>query len=340
MTDAAQIQPALRRAAFASANIVLFLVGLFGFGALQTRDVNVPDSDTLPAKWNHCEQHGSRYSLLFVGSSLVAHHFIPAQFDAALKEAGIELTSFNFGQNGMYSPESFYVLRSLLEKTPLKPRWVVIDFMGFRPIIEGNEESARSVAWHDLRHTLLACQMLLSSDYNKRKSEPGLFYHLRLWAARTLGEGRGQTWLRPKLKLKVPPPAEVQQAGYEALERMVFDAKTEERFRGLVEGLIGTKKSADLPAVYRRELESLIAFVRSTGAEPIFVVAPDIYAAQRFNDWPPPGVAQFAYDHPETYPTLYRSDQRFDPSHLDGEGAKEFTRIFAGEFAEWVKRKK
>lgn len=301
----------------------------------------MPDSDSLGRKWRHCEEQGGRYSLLFVGSSRVAHHFIPEQFDASLKNAGIEMKSFNFGQNGMFPPESFYVTRKVLENTAVKPRWVLIDVMNYRPILEGNEESARAIAWHDLRHTILACRMLLSSDYTKPKTHPGLLYHIRLLALRTLGEGRGQEWLRPLLKLKVPSQtAKIADAGYEPLERVVLDAKASERFRLLVEALIGTGKSVDLAAVYRSELDSLVAFIRSTGAEPVFVVAPDIYASQRFNNWPPPGVAQFSYDHPETYPTLYRSDQRFDPSHLDHEGAKEFTRIFAGEFTEWLKRKK
>jgi hypothetical protein len=107
-----------------------------------------------------------------------------------------------------------------------------------------------------------------------------------------------------------------------------------------VESLVGTDRRAELPTVYRGELESLIRFVRERGAEPVFVVSPDIYASQRYNDWPPAGVAQFSYDHPETYPTLYRMEQRYDASHLDGEGAKEFTRIFAAEFADWMKRGK
>ena len=72
----------------------------------------------------------------------------------------------------------------------------------------------------------------------------------------------------------------------------------------------------------------------------MFVVSPDIYPSQRYSNWPPAGVTQFSYDYPETYPTLYRLEQRYDTSHLDGEGAKEFTRIFAAEFADWLKRRK
>jgi hypothetical protein len=339
VTGSTQTQSALRRIAVASRNVVFFFVGLFGFGAIQTHDVAVPDSGTLGRKWRHFEEKGDRYSLVFVGSSRVAHHFIPEQFDASMKAAGIEMKSFNFGQDGMFPPESFYVLRKLLEQSPAKPRFVLIDLMNFRPILKGNEEAARAVAWHDWRHTLLACGVLLSSDYEKPDGEPGVLYHLRLLAKRTLGEGRWQEHLRARMKIGVRPSTPVTLEGYEPLESKPLAASEAARFRGLSEAMKGTQKQATMPAEYRRALESLIAFVRARGAEPVFVVAPDIYASQRFENWPPAGVTQFSYDRPETYPTLYREDQRYDASHLDAEGAKEFTRIFAVEFADWMKRK-
>ena len=127
-------------------------------------------------------------------------------------------------------------------------------------------------------------------------------------------------------------------SGYNPLENRGLTNEERESFTKTINELTTTKRF-DIPAVYRRELESLIALVREYGAEPIFVVSPDIYPAQRYNDWPPAGVAQFSYDRPETYPTLYLPEQRYDASHLDGNGAKEFTRIFATEFADWLKRK-
>lgn len=329
-----------RRIVVAVRNVLFFLIGLMGAGALQTRDVNLPESGSLGRKWRHFEEHGAKYSLVFMGSSRVAHHFIPEQFDAELKKAGVEMKSFNFGQDGMFPPESFYALRSLLEQTPAKPRFVLIDLMNFRPILKGNEEAERAVAWHDGRHTLLALRMLLSSDYEKPEEDPGMLYHARLFAQRTLGEGRWHDWLKTRIKLKQRMSSTVASSGYEPLESRPLDAKEAERFRGLVESLTGTDRRTELPAVYRRELESLIEFVRSRGAEPVFVVSPDIFASQRYNNWPPSGVTQFSYDYPETYPTLYKAEQRYDASHLDGEGAKEFTRIFAAEFADWLKRRK
>lgn len=324
----------------AARNVLFFLIGLMGAGALQTYNTGLPESGTLGRKWRHFEENGSRYSLVFVGSSRVAHHFIPEQFDAELKKAGIEMKSFNFGQDGMFPPESFYALRSLLEQTPARPSYVLIDLMNFRPILKGNEEAERAIAWHDWRHTLLTLRMLLSSDYDKPDEDPGIFYHARLFTKRTLGEGRWHDWLKTRIKLKQRPSSAVANSGYEALDTHTMDQKESERFLALAETLKNSDRRAELPAVYRRELESLIRFVREHGAEPVFVVSPDIFASQRYTNWPPAGVTQFSYDYPGKYPTLYRVDQRFDASHLDDDGAKEFTRIFAAEFADWLKRKK
>lgn len=320
-------------------NIILFTVALFSVGAIQSRSVTVPTPGSLGRKWAHFEEQGDRYSFVFIGSSRVAHHFIAEQFDAALRDAGHEVTSFNFGQDGMFPPESFYVLRKLLDQTPARPRWVAVDLMNFRPILKGNEEAERAIAWHDWRHTLLTCRMLLSPDFTPGADEPGLFYHTRLLATRTIGEGRWQDWLQRRMKLNMRLPGPVTMSGYEALEPRPLGKDASEKFEQDVEKLKAAIAPIEMPAVYRRELEELVSAIRERGAEPVFVVSPDIHAFQRFRDWPPAGVAQFSYDHPETYPTLYLSGQRYDSGHLDKNGAKEFTRIFATEFADWLKRK-
>jgi hypothetical protein len=207
--------------------------------------------------------------------------------------------------------------------------------MAFRPVIDGNEESERAIAWHDWRHTSLTWRTLLAEG-----KAADLFYHLRLFAWRTMGEGMGQAWLQRETKFNVRKPTPIANAGYEPLEPRPLSAADAAEFDADVERLKSTTKLVDLPTPYRQDLDALVAFVRSRGAEPVFVLAPDIHSSQRFRDWPPEGVAQFSYDHPETYPTLYLREQRYDAEHLDREGAKEFTRIFATEFADWVKNRK
>jgi hypothetical protein len=323
-----------------SRNIALFFIALFSVGAIQSRSITVPESSSLGRKWQHISERGAQYTLLYVGSSRVVHHFISEQFDAALKEQGHDAKSFNFGQDGMFPPESLYVLRKLLEKTPVRPRWVLIDLMEFTPVLAKNEYSERAIAWHDLHYTSRTLQTIWS--------EPGSFsvrlgesvYHAGLLAQRTIGVGRGQEPLQLRLKLVQPrKPPVILNAGYEPLDARPLMGAEKDKFHAGLAGLQKSSKQVELSAPYRAELEQIIALVRSHGAVPVFIVAPVANSEQRFKDWPPADVAQFSYDYPETYPTLYLPDQRYDAEHLDSAGAKEFTRIFATEFADWLKRK-
>ncbi len=321
-------------------NIALFFVALFSVGAIQSRSITVPESSSLGRKWQYISEHGAQYSLLYVGSSRVAHHFIPGQFDAALKQQGHDSKSFNFGQDGMFPPESLYVLRKLLTETPVRPRWVLIDMMEFTPVLAKNEYSERAIGWHDGYYTLRTLQTIWSmpGSFSGRFGESA--YHVGLLARRTVGVGGGQDPLQLQLKLVQPKkPPVISSGGYEPLDARPLEGAQREKFETGLAGLQKTSKQAELPAPFRAELEQIIALVRAHGAVPVFVVAPVANSEQRFRDWPPAGVAQFSYDYPETYPTLYLPGQRYDAEHLDSEGAKEFTRILAAEFADWLKRK-
>ncbi|NEO02597.1 MAG: hypothetical protein F6K50_46810, partial [Moorea sp. SIO3I7] len=48
----------------------------------------------------------------------------------------------------------------------------------------------------------------------------------------------------------------------------------------------------------------------------------------------------FAFNNPETFPTLYQVDSRWDFVHLNDRGAREFTRSMAEQFAKYLETKK
>jgi hypothetical protein len=319
-------------------NSVLFIAGFLGIAALQQFGLAVPRSGEVVKKWRHLGEKGGLYSVVFVGSSRVAHHFIPEQFDASVRGSGIDCRSFNFGVGGMFPPESFYVLRSWLESTSTKPRWVIIDMMEFRPVAPGNEESERAVAWHDWHHTGLALRMASARDGRSSWGTPG--YHARLFATRTVGLGRWQDWVQRAGKFGDWKFEKLTDTGFEPMEERRMSATERADFQSSVAQLRTSDKQVEMPAPYRRELLSLVEFVRSHGAEPVFVVAPIAQGDLRFRDWPPAGVQQFSYDNPAKYPQLYRDEERYDSGHLLESGAKKFTAIFAEEFAGWVDGKK
>ena len=78
--------------------------------------------------------------------------------------------------------------------------------------------------------------------------------------------------------------------------------------------------------------------VRRLGAEPIFVVAPSIFQSPlRFRESPPPAPL-LVFNDPKIYPQLYDTKVRVDDQHLTTEGAAEFTRLLALEFAGFARR--
>lgn len=319
-------------------NSALFLAGFLGVVALQQFGLSVPRSGEVVKKWRHLAEKDARYSVVFAGSSRVAHHFIPEQFDASLRGSGIDCRSFNFGLGGMFPPESFYVLRSWLETAKSKPRWVLIELMEFRPIAPGNEESERAVAWHDWRHTDLALRMVATRDGDSKWGTPG--YHARLFATRSVALGRWQDLVQRAGKFGDWKFEKLNDTGFEPMDKRQMSAQETADFQEAVVRLKGSGKQVEMPAPYRRELLSLVEFVRSHGAEPVFVVAPIAQGDVRFRDWPPAGVQQFSYDNPAKYPQLYRAEERYDAGHLLESGAKKFTATFAEEFAGWVNGKK
>ena len=323
-------------------NFTLFFAALLATGAIQSRSVTVSDGITLSQKWHHLSEYGGQYSLVFIGSSRVANHFIPEQFDAAMRQQGHEVKSFNFGQGGMYPPESLYVLRKMLEHTPTKPRWVLIDITQFTIGVKGSEDSEREIRWHDFHHTWLTLGYLWSAPPDDKtptiKKLDSTAYHLSQCAERTLGIGRLQEELRARLELvKAKKPAAIKDGGFVGLKPRAMSEEQIGFFKSGLAILNRPSVQTEMRKQYRDELIEIAAFVRKHGAVPVFVDAPFNSPTRSFKDWPPDGVTQFSYSNPAAYPSLFQQEQRYDASHLDEDGAKEFTRIFATEFAKWVK---
>ena len=79
------------------------------------------------------------------------------------------------------------------------------------------------------------------------------------------------------------------------------------------------------------------AKLRQLGAGLIFVVPPSIFQSPMLFRATPPGPL-FAFNDCKTYPQLCDTKVRVDEQHLTEEGAAEFTRLLALEFAGFVRR--
>ena len=324
-------------------NLAAFLVGLVLTCVVLSQFVPFPRVSNLWRKYLHMQDHLDKYSLIYIGSSRVFHEFIPGQFDQALAKRGHKENSFNFGQDGMWPPESLYMIRQILDLHPKKLKWVLIDLMQIKPFLEGNETSLRGMYWHDWQHTWIALQHVMASPDVPRPLSERLdqsLTHLLLWTQRSLNAGSGSQRFQVAMKLEREKKADpVEDDGWEAgpirqLSQKDIDAFNNELVR------LKTIQPKPIPPLLRDSLDSVTKEIRAAGAEPIFVVASGFYGRERFTDWPPPGVTVFAFDDPEKYPELYNYEHRFDVHHLDPRGAVDYTRILADRFAKFLEEKK
>ncbi len=317
-------------------NGVLFLAACAAGCALVGRFAPFPEVPGIFPKWRHFQQHRDRIDVLFLGSSRFYHQIIPAQFDAAVGS----VRSFNFGYDGMWPPESFYLLRQLLARQPARLKWVVIDLMDINTQLdERNNSTLRMAYWHDLAHTRIAFADILASKFHPGQKFDLLAQHGRLCFSQLLNLGSGADLLASRLEEKKPrkkPYTWETTAGFEAGPDRAMEGREREGFVSTVERLKKGIAPVPVSPAFRAALSDLIADVRRAGAEPIFVIAPTINGRENFTGIPG-DAAVFAFNDPAQYPELFNPEKHYDAWHLNEQGAVDFTAVLAGKFIERMK---
>jgi len=329
------------RLARALLNAVLFLAACAAGCALLGRVAPFPEVPGIYPKWTHFREHRDDFDVLFLGSSRFYHQIIPAQFDAAVGAAGQRVNSFNFGYDGMWPPESYYLLRQLLALRPARLKWVVIDLMDLDFRLDERTASTKRMAyWHDLPHTLLACRDILASRDSSGKKASLLAKHGSLCVQQFLNLGRGAETVDDLLAPRPPRKKDyfwAPLAGYEPHDRHM-EAGERESFLLAVEGLKKGLFPATLRPVFRDALAAIIRDVRCAGAKPVFVIAPTIKASENFTAVPD-GAPVFAFNDPTKFPQLFDPARHYDSWHLNATGAVDFTRELAAKFLEHQNRR-
>lgn len=297
-----------------------------------------PDVPGIGQKYRYFAQHKDRYDILFVGSSRFYHQIIPKQFDAEVEElAQQRLHSFNFGYDGMWPPESYFVVRQLLALRPQRLRWVVVDLMDVNANLdERNNSTQRMAYWHDPRHTLLAWRHLWHESMHRREERVRLILaHGRHLASQLANVGSGaralQVWLLPKKAWKEPK----EWAGTEGFDPGPDTPMVGAELTGYQETVARLRRSLPpkpMGPVLKHAVAELVQEIRKAGAEPIFVIAPTLNSRENFTDLPP-GVPLFAFNDPNQFPELFDPAVHYDGWHLNERGARKFTTLLAERFS-------
>lgn len=300
-----------------------------------------PEIDVVSAELRFFKEHRDEFDTIFVGSSHIHHQISPAIFDRVTREAGHPTHSFNFGINGMFPPESGYVLERLLKAKPRHLKWVFIelDELETRRIPKA-EAARRSVYWHDWKRTSLVLRKVLDGD-DAASARDLFFFHSALFGKNFTNIGRkiDLSWWSSHLGKKAAPPKTLgpDGDGYDPQIKKLSAAEAVAYEAGLGRAVAQAESkfvSVATEQAYRQWSDE----VRKIGATPIFLSTPTM-AQTKLGFRPESGIAGATvhFNDAKAYPQLYRSEMRFDFDHLNGEAAEEFTTLVARSFSQLIK---
>jgi hypothetical protein len=299
-------------------------------------------------KWLYFKRNKDRFDVLFLGSSRFYHQVIPEQFDARVKAlSGRDVRTFNFGYDGMWPPESYWMLRQLLAMKPKKLRWVFIDGMDIEPKLDDrNFSTLRQAYWHDWRHTLMAWRSVADAGLSPKKKWSYLAGHGELFLREWTNQGCGAEWLgyefgvekRKKPTRWDPPKGWKDNEGYEPEKDVPFAGPELEDFQRAVAELRASFPPREAKPSFVDALSGIAAKVRAAGAEPIVIITPTVDRRENFSGLPS-DIPVWRYHDANEYPALYEPANHYDMSHLNDAGAKIFTDLLAERFAAQLKKR-
>jgi hypothetical protein len=301
-----------------------------------------PEVRDVGPKLRFFASHRDEFDTIFVGSSHVHNGISPSVFDEVLASAGMPNRTFNFGADGMFPPEQFYLLEQILVMKPRKLKRIFLEIGNVEVTwLPGQENSQRAVYWHDWKRTEIVLRKIFEADVDEpwprklrtlRRWRETIIRHLAL-----LGRNLGNVGRAFDLAKSLAGPGEAEWElgpaldGYFPLTANMPEEQAAAFQRELArEESAGIQKVALDPyaaAAYR----GYAGAIRRAGVTPVFIVPP-VYPQfpSQFSGVSPALI--LAYNDPSLYPDFYRPELRVDQHHLNAAAVESFTRLVAADF--------
>jgi hypothetical protein len=294
-------------------------------------------------KLDHLRIAGGNYDTIFIGSSRIRRHIDPFLFDRLCHDAGIETTSFNFGVDGMISPEILYVVDEILRINPPRLKRIIMDLNGFRRTFgRGNEDdSIRMVYWHDVPRTWLLIRALIEDPTGRSISERLDLgrRHLAVFARNFSTVGLAQPYLPSRRgsrrALQNESEWEAASRGFYPMDLVMQDAEVETYANSLKRLLQAPDRGTKWDPAVKLAHAQMAKALSKKQIRTYYIASPKTDALRDYT--PSPGNT-FSFDDPALYPTLYDARNCYDLQHLNASGARELTRLFAEQFIARMRR--
>lgn len=337
--------------------LATFSGGTFLIRILFPRPDIPPDIPVVSAKLRHFARHKDNYNTLFLGSSRTYRHVMPDLFDRSMAKEGYEINSFNLGIPALQLPEAHFYLNKILAMEPTKLEWVFVEYLDGFTVRTENLSTTREIYWHRTKFTFFVTQAIFVSDYNLLLKLQVIYSHFipTLYHMTNVGEASRiiQEFLlgdhREKLIDPISPLGPLED-GFLSLEE---EHKTQDyyqnRHQNFLDNIqsykdkVNSLETQTVPLETTKPhkalvLEEMVESIEAIGATPLFLLAPsldkqpDLIRAHSEGYVP----TLFLFNDPTKFPNLYDESRRFDRDHLNDEGSREYTKLLAQRFVEYL----
>lgn len=271
----------------------------------------------------HRESEQAPFDFVVFGSSYVGCHLVPTVI-----EESSGLRGFNFGIGGLHGYDlECAIVEAVRSMDPLPPV-VVLDLAQW-PTVSERPEAARRLA----------------------RFRTGPSFRMAAWSARN-GDLAGaflQLFELSKRQLRLgalipePPPItdpleservsrDLLNYGYSRLEPKSWTPAAEARLLKTMRRNL--ENDHENPRIDLRNLKRLAGWLRRRGVTPVFVRAPlsTRFRGERRSDYDALAHVLW-FDDPGAYPRLFEPTLRYDERHLNTNGARLYSRLFAVRLA-------
>lgn len=347
----------------------IFLIS-FAIGSIICRKIiPYPEIHLVTSKLEYFAKNKDKYNAVFIGSSRIYRHIVPSEFDKLMEKRGKNIKSYNFGIAAMRPLETYFFLKKILAMKPKNLEYIFIELENIElRIPRNNIRTSRVIYWHTLEHTLWVYDLILDYqgslgvkyDLLKLHTIPLMFNLGNIGKAdgliewiNNLGNQENTTFYiykQPRGRDMIMRNPEID--GYLPLDREI-DIVYQRRREDFLDNLDTYQEAVNLLSLpsdafatlspnLLQVTKDLVQTVKDNDATPIFIINPLLKKQENLIALSTKGYVPtlFSFNDPIAYPRLYDPALKFDMGHLNDKGSREFTKLLAEKFSEYLDREK
>lgn len=283
-------------------------------------------------KRDHFAAHKDEYTAVYIGTSMIHRHIVPAELPER---------SFNFGVARMTFAEASVLLDWIVSLRPARLERVVIDAHLFTDSGELNHFSARHIWWHTPRETLGAVQRALrAASWSAGLDVESIQVDIKALLINLTATGRAADAFRLAWDPKHIEPdiddVPIDADGFRAIEELgdAIHIKRHREYLRTASKL--TAEAEQRGAKHRRigayeagRLEQMIERAHAAGLSPLILEGPTFKTPMIFPKSLRQRARVISFNDPEKYHELFTEPYRHDIGHLNANGARWLTRALA-----------